>query len=310
MTTIIITNCTSRKRRFGGPPTSLEKKLHGGLDSLAQHWHGKIQNSSSTTTAESLYVGRSVTEAKRVSELLGADLMFASTGLGLIASTALSPAYDLTVSLGESSIIPHLVRCEATTADWWDTINFKLGKRHAIAQIVGNPEVKIVLIALSSNYIKMILNDLNNIANADIKKLRIFTSRPGTETLPEAIRAMTLPYDDRLESSNFVGTRNDFPQRAMRHYIEEIYVDQMDINASRVCVQKAMQALSLRKHPARRKTSDEEIRRLLIVSWHGHGGSSTRLLRHLRDEVLVACEQSRFQKIWKSLKNNFDQGIA
>lgn len=310
MATIIITNCTSRKRSIGASLTSLEGKSHGALDSLTQHWHEQIQNSSSTTTAESLYVGRSVTEAKRVAELLGADLMFASTGLGLIARTDLSPAYDLTVSQGEGSIIPHLARCEATTADWWDAINLKRGKRHAIAQMVGSPQVNTVLVALSSNYLNMILNDLNNISSSDIKKLRIFTSRPGAERLPEALREMTLPYDDRLESSSFVGTRNDFPQRAMRHYIEEIHVEQMDISVSRSCVHEAMQALSLRKIPARRKTSDEEIKRLLIVSWHRHNGSSTRLLRYLRDDALVACEQSRFRKIWKSLKDNFSQGMA
>ncbi|EJY58328.1 hypothetical protein PACIG1_5859 [Pseudomonas aeruginosa CIG1] len=52
----------------------------------------------------------------------------------------------------------------------------------------------------------------------------------------------------------------------------------------------------------RRRASDEEVKALLIAAWGTHNGSSTRLLRYLRDDALVACEQSRFRSLWLELQ--------
>jgi len=62
-----------------------------------------------------------------------------------------------------------------------------------------------------------------------------------------------------------------------------------------------MSDLARRTIPLRQKRTDEQIIALLRQSWTSYAGSSTRLHRYLRDEALVACEQSRFRTLWRQL---------
>jgi hypothetical protein len=41
--------------------------------------------------------------------------------------------------------------------------------------------------------------------------------------------------------------------------------------------------------------------------WKRHKGSSTQLLRYLRQEAQIACEQKRFRGIWQGLKAEYAQ---
>jgi hypothetical protein len=51
----------------------------------------------------------------------------------------------------------------------------------------------------------------------------------------------------------------------------------------------------------RQKKTDEEIIVILQTEWNRFDGRSTRLLRFLRDEIMVACEQSRFRDLWRKI---------
>ncbi|MCY1302000.1 hypothetical protein D9M70_516380 [compost metagenome] len=120
-----------------------------------------------------------------------------------------------------------------------------------------------------------------------------------------------MPYDDRLESSQLAGTRADFPQRSMRHFVELIAAPTDSSSADHQAVTDAMSALTPMGTVKRRRASDEEVKALLIAAWGTHNGSSTRLLRYLRDDALVACEQSRFRGLWLELqKRDQHQGKA
>jgi hypothetical protein len=54
--------------------------------------------------------------------------------------------------------------------------------------------------------------------------------------------------------------------------------------------------------PNRRRLADEEIRELIRQAWEGFGGNSVKLLRHLRDKELVACEQGRFSRLRRQVE--------
>jgi len=84
MRTVIITNCTNRKRLDGLPPVVLNDECYSSIAAMAKAWKGQIDERTTTLMASSLYVGRSVSDARRVATKLDAKLMFASTGLGLI----------------------------------------------------------------------------------------------------------------------------------------------------------------------------------------------------------------------------------
>ena len=54
--------------------------------------------------------------------------------------------------------------------------------------------------------------------------------------------------------------------------------------------------------PRRRRLDDGAIRELIRQSWEDFGGNSTKLLRHLRDKEMVACEQGRFSKLRRQVE--------
>jgi hypothetical protein len=111
-----------------------------------------------------------------------------------------------------------------------------------------------------------------------------------------------MPYDDRLESvRNYAGTQSDFAQRALRHFVEALRAAPLPLKEARASVSRALARRPRRSRSIGRRTSDDEIRRVLTAQWTRHVGSSTRLLRYLRDEARISCEQKRFSRIWQSL---------
>ncbi|WP_145145003.1 hypothetical protein [Pseudomonas duriflava] len=273
------------------------------LTMMAALWAQKVKAHEPLVQAGSLYVGRSVQEAFKVARALKAELMFASTGMGLIPSDGLCPLYDLTVAEGAGSIRLKLNEFGASPRDWWDAINTQYNQPYPIKELAGSPDVGLILIALSANYIDLIANDLAQINAVDAAKIRIFTSRPGIIHLPEHFKHVAMPYDERLESSRIAGTRNDYPQRAMLHFIEDLNLAFQPITVARHTVNEAMDRLQTVSKVARRRVTDQEVLTLLKEVWASYGGSSTRLLRYLRDEAKVACEQSRFRTLWSQLKD-------
>ncbi len=183
MKTVIITNCTNRKRLDGLQPVVLKDECYSSIAAMAKAWKGQIDERPTTLMASSLYVGRSVSDARRVATKLDAKLMFASTGLGLIDGDQRCPPYNLTVAQDPNSIIPRLEKLGVCASDWWEAVNVTQSKGSALADLVSQPDIDLVLIALSSNYVQLIGEDLGKIRDTQIDKLRIFTSRPGIEML-------------------------------------------------------------------------------------------------------------------------------
>jgi hypothetical protein len=149
----------------------------------------------------------------------------------------------------------------------------------------------------------MVRDDLANVRPSDAKKLRIFTSQLGRRAVPANLEFCVIGYDERLEGlRGFDGTRADFPQRALRHFIDVVKGHDQSLDSAHRSVAKALASLSIRSLPVREKKSDEEIMDLLRKDWTVYGGSAGRLLRGLRDDALVACEQSRFSQLWRQVR--------
>jgi hypothetical protein len=148
----------------------------------------------------------------------------------------------------------------------------------------------------------MVRDDLSHVSTNQAKHLLIFTSTAGAAVVPARLATSVMPYDDRLESvAGFAGTRADFPQRALRHFALELKAAALPLEEARA---KVTAALAQRPRPSRpqgARLSDDEIRRMLRAQWTRHDGRSTRLLRYLRDEARISCEQKRFSRIWQSL---------
>jgi hypothetical protein len=148
----------------------------------------------------------------------------------------------------------------------------------------------------------MVHDDLAHVSSEKAGQLRIFTSKAGARFVPEHLADCIMPYDDRLESvRNYAGTQSDFAQRALRHFVEELEAVSMSLSEAKATVLAALKNQQSRPRPTGTRVSDEEILRLLTAQWTRHSGGSARLLRYLREEASIACEQKRFSRLWREL---------
>lgn len=246
-------------------------------------------------------MGRSFADAKHVATSIKARLFIVSAGLGLVAGGDLVPPYDLTISPGSGSILPRLRTLEAYPADWWDALGAVGGAPASLSELVRLAPEHLVLMALPSSYVSMIHRDLARLPKTAARRLRVITSVRGRALVPSHLDESVLPYDERLEGSAYAGTRSDFAQRALRHFVENLRGHELPLKEARAAVEEAMSALHQPLLPKRKKQRDDQIEALLQKHWDQHGGSSTRLLRFLRDDKQIACEQSRFRGLWMSV---------
>ena len=299
----IITNCTARKRAIEPVARLRPAELKGGATRVAARW---IQTTSATemsTTAGELYLGRAMSESKAVAAQLDGSLHVISAGLGLTAQDDRVPNYDMTVANSAGSLTPALAQAGSSTADWWHELNALKGTPMPLSRLINRRRETRFLLALPSAYVEMLGRDLEKIHDGALERLYIFTSNSGAKLISGRLLRCFLNYDERLEGHPaYAGTRPDFPQRAMRHFVEQLHGHRLTRKCAQDAVQESMHSLRKPSIPQRERKSDQEILELIRAQWHTYAGSSSRLHRYLRDTALVACEQARFGELWRQVK--------
>jgi hypothetical protein len=301
---IVATNCTNRKRVGDGTVTLTAADMSGSLSSVAARWGRAIKTVPRLKQAQDIYMGRAFSEARQVTATLGGALHIISAGLGVVGAAEAIPSYNLTVADGDNSLKPLLTQLGKRPSDWWMALTKELGPQRSVRALLEKNADALVLLALPGSYIALIAEDLASLTQRQLNRVRIITSDHGRTLVPEHARQAALPYDERLEGSSYVGTRTDFPQRALRHFVEALTGHELSIDDARASVSAAMDALTKPVIPARERKTDSEILALLRKNWDRFDGASSRLLRYLRDEALVACEQSRFRSLWCHLQQD------
>lgn len=304
--TIVITSCTNRKKELGDVVRLHVDDAVTSVEALARIWIARVNAVQRREPVRSLYQGRAFSEAKLAADAAGATLYVASAGHGLVNCEVLLPSYDLTVVAAPGNPLhAMLARLHKTPADWWQALTACFEASRSLVTLLNSHASKncIVVLAMSSTYLAMLQDDLAGLNEHQISRLRIITSEFGVSKLPEHIRKMALPYDERLEGSvSYTGTRSDFAQRALRHFMVELRGHELPMSIARQGVISAMEALVRRSPPQRERKSDEAIEALIFQSWDYCGGSQSALLRWLRDQQLVSCEQSRFRLLWQRVQ--------
>lgn len=266
------------------------------VEQLAEAWRGLVGRALPEGPVQSLYQGRSIADAVAAAAYLESSWYVVSAGLGLVRSDQPVPAYECTVA-ARSELGGRLKLLGATAVDWWNAITAH--QPYPLSRLIAQSPT---LLALPSSYLRMIHDDLARVSPAEVGQLRIFTSTAGLQFVPEHLADCVMPYDDRLESvRDYAGTRSDFAQRALRHFVEALGAASLPLDEARATVSAALARLPQRRQSVGKRMSDDEIRRVLTEQWSQHGGSCTRLLRYLRDEAHISCEQKRFSRIWNAL---------
>lgn len=306
---IILTNCTNRKRGIVSSTLTSDNLNSGPIDVVARQWLDCLKNAQGENLAREIYCGRSFREAEASANSLNCPLYVVSAGLGIVSSEQPIPAYDLTVSSGTTHSIFNKFSEKTTTNTWWSSI-IKLNPFGCslIDTLERHPE-GIILIALSGPYIKLLQDELLKISVHTQQRLRFFGKRLDS-ALPASLNGNWMPYDDRLDSAGpgYSGTQTDFSQRALRHFVTEVLVNQADedANTHRSMVLNLLAPLGRRETPKRKRLSDQEIGNTIRNNWANGKGQSSTLLKIIRRDLGIACEQSRFQDIYHSVKNTME----
>jgi hypothetical protein len=301
MTFAVATNCTNRKR-FAAPRALQGRYIpRNTAKGVAEEWVRRIRDAEPVSTATELYQGRAFAEAKTAANTVGADLYVISAGLGLISSQRKVPSYNLTVAQKSSHNV--LRRCtDATTPeDWWGLINSTFHIQSLSSRIARSTH-ECWLIAIPSTYYRMLGRDLARLQTSDLERVRLFGPR-ATRIHDLVLQSTLIEFDDRLDGpdSDIPGTRSDFAQRAMVFFIKNVLaaLPEAGIGAHRVATKRILGKMAW-PNPVPRHTpaTDDEICRKLDQFWRKGNGQSTKLLRMFRDELAIACEESRFRRLF------------
>ena len=293
----VVTICTHRKR-IRPPVTSTAVSLPSDSQAAVQSaWIGKIQTLPNEVSAGALYAGRGFGLAVEAARIAEANLYILSAGLGLVAAGQRVPVYGLTVSGGHAESVPGKIAGEFDSAAWFaGLLSGPHSKRWADAAGRGSGHL---LVALTRPYADMVGKSLSELDPSILARLRIFGASLAS-ALPEILLPALAPYDERLDAV-LPGTRADFSQRALLHFVRTIVERQgePDRSADFEAVEVALDDVMPPNRLHRPRRTDEEILHLILARLRSQSGIA-RVLRALRDEEGVACEQSRFSRLYRA----------
>jgi hypothetical protein len=306
---VVVTCCTDRKR--GKPNQVLQARdlTPGSYRDVAAAWLRRIEASSAENQAKAVYCGRAFSEALAAASHLESPMWIVSAGLGLVRANEPIPTYSLTVSRGApDSILTKIVEDQPRSRDWWAALVAEGAASRSLHGIVNETANTIVLISLSAAYAKMLENEFEAMAEDQIDRLRIF-GLSLDRALPERFHRAVMPYDRRLDGTDspLPGTLTDFSTRAMRHFAQMARTGEIkleDLREDRTVVLSKLSGWTEPLVPKRIPKSDDEIKDLIIKHWLDVEGQSGRMLRYLRDDLLVACEQGRFRNLFNQVAKN------
>ncbi len=309
---LILTNCTGRKRlvpilRAGA---LLARSIpRGDYATVADEWNSRIASAPRHYVANQLYCGRAITETLLAAESVQAAVAFISAGLGVVGQYDRVPAYSLTATPG----FPDSVSCQITDpyhpAKWWAALSHQWALKNPLASYIENACPSLTLLAMPTGYLSMVSEDLAALPASLRHTLRIIGPRQAPDVAVE-LRANLLPYDARLDDreSGVNGTASDFPHRALRHFATKILPSNLagDAQAHATAVTQSLSKFRAYVRPRGDTATDDEVMATIRKLWEKHNGRRMPILRELRSERNMACEQSRFRILANTVEEHLN----
>jgi hypothetical protein len=300
---LVVTNCSSRKTALPTPALAASSLPRGTKEQLCTEWINRIRRARATTAAQDLYVGRSFCLVKQTVIQCGALLAIVSAGLGLLGPGTEVPSYNLTITPGPNCI---MARASHDTnfqpQDWWRLIRVRGFGYRSLKRLLQSAVADLVIISLTRPYLRLISDELYDLDAPQLERLRIVGPK-SVEFLPEPIRPLVLPYDDRLNDPGLAlrGTEMDFAARSLVHFVSLVCADRKIFSAGEHArrVRLSLSHLCAPKHPVRMRLSDESLSNVLS-RLKQQCYAETTALRFLRDRLNVSCEKNRFVQLWRT----------
>jgi hypothetical protein len=310
--TTIVTSCSKRKRAQPLAVLRADTLPGGSLEMVAREWKTRVEAADPVFEAGSLYSGRQFHEVLRAVDATNADLLIISAGLGVLRGSDQVPSYSLTIAPGSSENVLAIVQETVAACDWWRTLTAGsqqfCGLRVALAQAEG-----LILIALPSAYLQMVEEELEQLSERRLARIRVFTS-PSFRFRDERLNNLVMPYDARLDGpdSPCLGTVTDFTGRALRDFSTEILprLQRASVKQHSAAVSRRLEGWASAVRPARRRQSDAELLAIIRANWGDAGQSPSRMLRRVRSDLGLACEQARMRDLYKAVFEEMSEGAS
>lgn len=305
--TIIVTNCSKRKRIIPDARMLAGSLTPGSLDEVTREWVRRVGSSGAQTEAGQLYSGRQFRESVQASSALGATLLIVSAGLGVLQPSDLVPSYSLTVAPGASDGILGKVMDQANAEDWWRAIT-----RHfrSLDATIVDDSARLILIALPSPYLSMIEYEIEQFSPERLSRTRIFTGQ-SFRFRAARLNYHLMPYDARLDGPNSPtpGTAMDFASRALRDFATAVLPFAPDATPEKhaAAVSRRVEQWGFAVRPQRERQSDADLLNVIRASWGDAGGSASQMLRWLRAELGLACEQGRMRDLYAAVQREMER---
>ena len=307
----IITSCTNRKHIPPNPLLCANTLPVGDQNSLLLAWKNRIKKTSSRVQAETLYCGRGFSEIRKIiTNDKKSKCWVVSAGLGLVGLKDEVPSYNLTITPSTKDSIQNKLSdgLQFDFRGWWGGINNHLNNaKNPLASLISENRHTFFVISLPKAYLNFVYSDLLNLEEDCFDRIR-FLGTNSIFSVHQKSKDLVMPYDERFDGpdSTNPGTRSDFYQRILRHFVENILKENLSSSYKEhsaavydfICTKRA--ALKVQ----RVQKSNEEIKKIIVTRWNDANGNSAKMLRILRDNELVSCEQSRFADIFQQLKSN------
>ncbi|MBF0097665.1 MAG: hypothetical protein HQM04_12145 [Magnetococcales bacterium] len=236
------------------------------------------------------------------------SLYVISAGIGLNLASSNAPSYSLTVTRGTADCVLDKLIPRVKEEQWWRSLTKSLGQPNPFHEMAkSNPE-SLICIACSSIYLSMIQSELIKLPIDCRNRMRLFGPQD-IQRFDPIVRSLIMPYNHSFDGpdSPIPGTKSDLAQRALQHFVLNI----LPINASTSNTEEhaeMVKSVLARLRPPvrqiRQKKSDTDIIATIQKLYDLSGGNSRCMLRLLRDQYGIACEQGRFSKLFNSVKEN------
>lgn len=303
MKTILVTHCSSRKTETPRKSLRAAELAAGTVDRVAAVWLQRVGRVKRRFPARELYTGVGAGLIKRAAQETGVPWYLVSAGHGLVYAHAKIPSYDLSVGSDRSSVVHKLKpRGKVTASTWWMELTAQKDPE-PLRRLIERRKDALVIIALSARYLKMIAPELEKLDVSSLARVRIVGAK--NSIISKKLHSVVMPYDARLNSpsSNARGGHVTFSQRAALHFVGLLTKNKrLRSVASHVhLVQHALRSFRAPRRAQRKQVSDRAMQVLIRRLQRRSIDSPGVALKVVRQTHLVACEESRFRRIWDAV---------
>lgn len=300
---VLVTHCSSMKTEPPRKSLRAAELAAGTADQVAAVWLQRVGRIKRRFPARELYTGVGAGLVKRAAQEAGVPWYVVSAGHGLVYAHARIPSYDLSVGSDRSSVVRKLKpRGKVTPSTWWMKLTAQKGPE-PLRRLIERRQDALIIIALSARYLKMIAPELEKLDASTLARVRIVGAR--SSIISKKLHPIVMPYDARLNSrsSDARGGHVTFAQRAALHFVGLLAKDKRlrSLASHFRLVQHALRSFRAPRRTQRKQVSDRAIQVLIKRLQRESIDSPGVALQVVRRTHLVACEESRFRRIWNAV---------